>query len=158
MPHAFARCSRALIAIFVAFTLATGCASSPDADEQPQPTQTDDETAQQAPADEAPPPMAPQDEDIDVTDDDIERIADVIVATAEMEEEIEERLRDIETEEEARQLEAEILAEIEGEVEAAGLTLDEYEQIMLAIQQDPDLQQRLHQELEDRGEGDLLRP
>lgn len=172
----FDRPTTALIAILVALGLAVsvGCSSSPDIDDNPAaPAEpTEDPMEPQEPQDdpydqpvEEPPaaepnqpaePMAPAPEAAEVDEAQLQKFADVVVATSELEGEIEERMRNVETQEEAQQVEMEIMATVEQEVTSAGLTMQEYAQIAEQLQFDPQLEQRLRDELEDRGEGHIL--
>ncbi len=171
LPKSLDRSAMALLATILAIGLAIGigCSSTPEADEtEPtmEPTEemepSDDPYAepqqepQQPPAGAEQPgdPMAPEAAEVD--DEQLNKFADVVVATAELEQEIEQRMREVETQEEAQQVEMEILAELEEEVVAAGLTMEEYGAIAEQLQYDPELGERLQTILEDRGEGHLL--
>lgn len=167
----YARLTGAAAASVVAcgLLLIVGCQSSPDAEEHPPPSEPVEEPAEAdepyADPQQEPPPQAeqpgdpmaqPPGETAEIDDEQLEKFADVFVATAHLEDEIEERMREVQTQEEAQQVEAEILAEIEQEVHAAGLTLDEYGQIVEQLQHDPELERQLRQILEDRDKTHLL--
>ncbi len=150
------------------------CSSGPDHiddEEAPPPMEpTEEEPAEPAPepAPEPGPEPAPGDEpaptepapmpesQIDVTDEHIGQLADVLIATEELEEGIEEELAAAETHADIQAIEERIMGELQVEVEAAGLTMEEYEAIIAELQVNPELFQDLEAELEERGRADLL--
>ncbi len=184
IPKSFNRPATAFFATLIALglSMAVGCSSSPDVDDTPAaPAEPIEEPMEPAEPTEEPmephedpysepveePPgaepqhpgesMAPaQPDTAEVDDATLGKFADVVVATSELEGEIEERMSTVETQAEAQQVEAEIMAQVEQEVTDAGLSMQQYAQIAQQLQFDPDLGQRLRQELEERGEADLL--
>lgn len=163
------RFTRTLLIIFVASALAIGCSSSPEAEDEPapsepaEPIEEDDEPFDEPPAEEdADPPAPPVEpeahEPIEVDDEALDAAVDITIATSEFADDFDERLREAESQEEAQQIEQEFIDEVEEEAEAAGLSFEEYEQIMMQIGQDPELRQQFEQKLDERGKGDLLQP
>ena len=104
-------------------------------------------------------PMAPQPEPVEVDDEKVEEFVDAVGAASEVDEaEYEQRMNEAETPQEIQQIEQEFFAEIEGAIEESGMDVQEFQQIGLQVGQDPELNQQVEQELEDRGKGDLLEP
>ncbi len=152
------------------------CSSAPDeaGDEPPpiEPTEPHEEPAD--PVEPTPEPTEPSDPDdtpppepapepapgpesqIEITDQHIAQLADVLIATEDIEAGIEQDLAEAETHEDIQAIEQQVMAELQSEVESAGLTMEEYEAIVAELQVNPELFQQLEGELDQRGRSDLL--
>lgn len=156
-----------LVALAVAgLSFGVACSSSPDTHEQPvtaEPSESsfDDhdpyaEHGDPVHAEQPQEPVGAPPAADGVDDEELAQIADVIIASAALEDQFEDQIQAIETQEQAQQLEAEIMAEMEQQIAAAGLTVAQYEQIITQINTDPQAAQRLQQILEERGHGHIL--
>lgn len=97
--------------------------------------------AGQAMAQEPPPPPAAQQE-IAVTDDQLVKFADAQQAIVQIQQDFSGRLQGVEDPDEAHQLQVQANEEMTAAVRDAGLDVESFNQIAVAVQNDPELQQR----------------
>ena len=81
--------------------------------------------------------------DIQVTDQQLEQFVDAQTAIVEIQQDFSAQLEQVDDPEKAHELQVEANEEMTGAVEDAGLTVESYNQIAMAIQNDPELQERL---------------
>lgn len=93
------------------------------------------ETAQQAQQ------SAPQ--TVEVSDQELQQFADAQMEIAGIQQEFSQRLQQVEEPEKAQELQRQANAEMTTAVEEAGLDVESFNQIAMAIQNDPELQQQL---------------
>jgi GTP1/Obg family GTP-binding protein len=86
---------------------------------------------------------------IDVSDQQLEQFADAQVSIIEIQQDFSERLQGVEDPERAQELQTQANEEMTSAVDEAGLDVESFNAIAMAIQNDPDLQQRLTQMLQD---------
>lgn len=89
-----------------------------------------------------------QPEQIDVSDQQLQQFADAQVEISSIQQEFSGRLQGVEDPEEAHQLQLEANEQMTAAVEDAGLDVESFNQIAMAIQNDPELQQKLTELLE----------
>lgn len=99
---------------------------------------------QQAQQGQAQPPA----EDINVSDQQLQQFADAQVEISSIQQEFSGRLQGVEDPEEAHELQLEANEQMTAAVEDAGLDVESFNQIAMAIQNDPELQQKLTELLE----------
>jgi len=102
--------------------------------------------AQQSAEDFAP----PAEETIDVSDQQLEQFADAQVEIGSIQEDYSARLMETEDPEKARELQQEAQDEMTTAVEDAGLDVETFNSIAMAIQSSPELQQKLSTLLENQ--------
>jgi len=90
---------------------------------------------------QAPPPAA----DIEVSDTQLEAFADAQSTLGEIQQDYAGRMQSVDDPEKANELREEANAEMVDAVEESGLTVETFNQIAQAVQNDPELQQRLAQ-------------
>ncbi|MFW5815943.1 MAG: DUF4168 domain-containing protein [Wenzhouxiangella sp.] len=100
--------------------------------------------AQEGQMQQPPPP-----EDIDVSDQQLEQFADAQTSIIEIQQDFSERLQGVEDPERAQELQVEANEEMTSAVDEAGLDVESFNAIAMAIQNDPELQQRLTEMLQD---------
>lgn len=103
--------------------------------------------AGQAMAQEPPPPPAAQQE-IAVTDDQLVKFADAQQEIVQIQQDFSGRLQGVEDPDEAHQLQVQANEEMTTAVRDAGLDVESFNQIAVAVQNDAELQQRLSQIME----------
>ena len=89
-----------------------------------------------------------QQETIDVSDQQLEQFADAQMEIATIQQDFSSRLQNVEEPEKARDLQREANEEMTTAVEEAGLDVESFNQIAMAIQNDPELQQKLTEMLQ----------
>lgn len=89
-----------------------------------------------------------QPEQIDVSDQQLQQFADAQVEISSIQQEFSGRLQGVEDPEEAHELQLEANEQMTAAVEDAGLDVESFNQIAMAIQNDPELQQKLTELLE----------
>ncbi|MDZ7790022.1 MAG: DUF4168 domain-containing protein [Xanthomonadales bacterium] len=89
-----------------------------------------------------------QQETIDVSDQQLEQFADAQMEIASIQQDFSSRLQNVEEPEKARDLQREANEEMTAAVEEAGLDVESFNQIAMAIQNDPELQQKLTEMLQ----------
>lgn len=89
-----------------------------------------------------------QPETIDVSDAQLEQFADAQTQIADIQEDFSGRLQDVEDPEKANELQREANEEMTAAVEDAGLDVESFNQIAMAIQNDPELQEKLSEMIE----------
>ncbi|MFP4207479.1 MAG: DUF4168 domain-containing protein [Wenzhouxiangella sp.] len=87
--------------------------------------------------------------DIDVSDQQLEQFADAQVSIIEIQQDFSGRLQGVEDPERAQELQAQANDEMTTAVADAGLDVESFNAIAMAIQNDPELQQRLTEMLQD---------
>lgn len=98
------------------------------------------------------PPPAP---DIDITDEDIEMVAEAYVMVEDVRQEYTAEFQQTEDPEEAQELQMELQEEINAVIEdMEGLTLEEYDQYIQAAQQDAELRDQLLDAIEEHRDDD----
>lgn len=117
---------QSLSVMAASFVLATGAAL---------PTQ-----AQQSQGGMAPPAGQQQ---VQVSEDQLEKFAEATDEIADIREEYQEKLNSAGSQEKAQSLQGEASEEMMGAIESAGMTVAEYNQIASAVQMDPNLRSRL---------------
>ncbi len=100
--------------------------------------------AQQDPMQEPPPPA-----DIDVSDQQLEQFVEAQTAIIEIQQDYTGRLEAVEDPDEAHELQVQANEEMTDAVTDAGLDVESFNEIAMAIQNDPELQQRLTMLMED---------
>ncbi len=103
--------------------------------------------------DDGQPPMAMQGQDQggEVSDEQLDNFGEAIEAVQELEEEgddPEARMQEADSQEEMQQIQQELIGEIQGAVEDAGMEFGEFMMLSQRIQQDPELQQRLSERVD----------
>ena len=86
--------------------------------------------------------------DIDVSDQQLEQFADAQVSIIEIQQDFSERLQGVEDPERAQELQVQANEEMTSAVDEAGLDVESFNTIAMAIQNDPELQQRLTEMLQ----------
>jgi len=89
-----------------------------------------------------------QQETIDVSDQQLEQFADAQMEISTIQQDFSSRLQNVEEPEKARDLQREANEEMTTAVEEAGLDVESFNQIAMAIQNDPELQQKLTEMLQ----------
>ena len=89
-----------------------------------------------------------QQETIDVSDQQLEQFADAQTEISTIQQDFSSRLQEVEDPEKARDLQREANEEMTAAVEEAGLDVESFNQIAMAIQNDPELQQKLTEMLQ----------
>lgn len=87
--------------------------------------------------------------DIDVSDQQLEQFADAQVSIIEIQQDFSARLQGVEDPERAQELQVQANEEMTSAVDEAGLDVESFNAIAMAIQNDPELQQRLTEMLQD---------
>lgn len=95
-------------------------------------------------------PMQQAPADIDVSDQQLEQFVEAQVAIIEIQQDFSGRLQEVEDPERAHELQVQANEEMTTAVAEAGLDVESFNSIAMAIQNDPELQQRLTAMLEDR--------
>lgn len=93
------------------------------------------------------PPAEPP-ADIDVSDQQLEQFAEAQTSIIEIQQDFSERLQGVEDPERAQELQVQANEEMTSAVDAAGLDVESFNAIAMAIQNDPELQQRLTEMLQ----------
>jgi GTP1/Obg family GTP-binding protein len=91
---------------------------------------------------------APQQQNIDVSDQQLKQFADAQAEIAGIQQDFSSRLQNVEDPEKARELQRQANEEMTSAVEEAGLDVESFNQIAMAIQNDPELQQKLTEMLQ----------
>ncbi|MCP1728350.1 UDP-N-acetylglucosamine:LPS N-acetylglucosamine transferase [Natronospira proteinivora] len=113
--------------------------------------QPQQEQPQQQPQEQEAQPMEQQQEAQDISDEQIEQFVEAYAEAKEAREEYTERAREADEPQEAQQLRQRAN---EAETEAirdAGMDVDEYRDVEIAMQTDPDIREEVHERLEDKG-------
>lgn len=87
--------------------------------------------------------------DINVSDQQLEQFADAQVSIIEIQQDFSERLQGVEDPDRAQELQVQANEEMTSAVDEAGLDVESFNAIAMAIQSDPELQQRLTRMLQD---------
>lgn len=87
-------------------------------------------------------------ETIDVSDAQLEQFADAQTKIADIQQDFSTRLQEVEDPEKANELQRQANEEMTAAVEDAGLDVESFNQIAMAIQNDPELQQKLTEMLQ----------
>jgi len=85
--------------------------------------------------------------DITVTDSDLDSFADAQMSIMQIQQDYSQRLQNVDNPDAANQLQQEANEKMVGAVEEAGLDVESFNAIAMAIQNDPELQQRLQEML-----------
>lgn len=83
--------------------------------------------------------------DIDVSDEDIENFSAAMVDVQELGQEWTQRMQETDDQEELSKMQEEAQEEMIGAIEDHGMTVEEYNEIATAAQQDPELAQEIEQ-------------
>jgi hypothetical protein len=86
----------------------------------------------------------------DVSEQELQQFAEAQTQISEIQQDFAGRLQDVEDPEKAHELQIKANEEMTDAVEAAGLDVDSFNNIAMAIQNDPELQQRLTTMLQDQ--------
>lgn len=89
-----------------------------------------------------------QQQAIDVSDQQLEQFADAQIEIASIQQDFSGRLQEVEDPEKAQELQRKANEEMTTAVEDAGLDVESFNQIAMAIQNDPELQQKLTEMLQ----------
>lgn len=105
---------------------------------------------QQGQAQNQPPPAQQQQPaaDVDVSENDLEQFVSAQESIIEIQQKFSARLQEVEDPEKANELQTEANEEMIGAVEEAGLDVESFNSIAMAVQNDPELQQRLQEMME----------
>jgi hypothetical protein len=97
------------------------------------------------PEHERPQPQMPQQQqaDIDVSDKEVQKFADVYNETAEVRQKYTQQLQNAEDQQEAQNIQREANEEIKSVIEESPLTVERYQEIARATAQDTELRQRI---------------
>lgn len=97
------------------------------------------------PQQERPQPQMPQQQqaDVDVSDEEVQKFADVYNKTAEVRQEYTQQLQNAEDQQEAQSIQREANEEIKSVIEESPLTVERYQEIARATAQDTELRQRI---------------
>ncbi|MFU8878725.1 MAG: DUF4168 domain-containing protein [Wenzhouxiangellaceae bacterium] len=98
-------------------------------------------------AQQAAPPPQPAQQEIEVTDSDLDSFADAQMSIMQIQQDYSQRLQNADNPDAANQLQQEANEKMVGAVEEAGLDVESFNAIAMAIQNDPELQQRLQEML-----------
>jgi len=129
----------ALIAFATAGFLASPLAI---AQGQPQQQQQQQQEAQ---------PMPEQQEAPEVSDAQVEAFVDAYVAVNDVREEYTERLQNAEDQEQAQQLQQEANDAMSDAIAESGMDVEEYQEVAMAVNADPDVREQVTEMLEERG-------
>lgn len=94
------------------------------------------------------PPAPPQ--TVEVSDQQLEQFADAQIQITEIQQDFAGRLQEVDDPEQAHELQVQANEEMTEAVEEIGLSVQDFNEIAMAIQNDPELQQRLTALLQDR--------
>ncbi len=128
-------------------TLIAGFVAAPLAVAQQQPPQ---EQQEQPPQEEAQ-PMPEQQEAPDVSDAQIDAFVEAHVNVNDVREEYTERLQQAEDQEEAQQLQQEANQAMQEAIEDSGMDIEEYEEVAMAVNADPEVRDDVMERLEEAG-------
>lgn len=118
--------------------------AQPEAPTPPEPQQERPQPQQQQQQQQQPQmPQQQQQADIDVSDEEVQKFADVYNQTAEVRQKYTEQLQNAEGQEEAQEIQREANEEIKGVIEDSPLTVERYQEIARATAQDTELRQRI---------------
>jgi len=92
--------------------------------------------------------QAAQQQTIDVSDQQLEQFAEAQTEIAGIQQDFSSRLQEVEDPEKARDLQRQANEEMTSAVEEVGLDVESFNQIAMAIQNDPELQQKLTEMLQ----------
>ncbi|OOC10248.1 DUF4168 domain-containing protein [Thioalkalivibrio halophilus] len=93
-------------------------------------------------------PMQQQAPEVDLSDEDIDTFVEAFVGVQEVREDFSQRLQEAEDETQAQQMQQEAQDEMVAAVEDAGMTVEEYNEVAMALQNDPELMQEVQQQAE----------
>ncbi|MGY6629799.1 MAG: DUF4168 domain-containing protein [Wenzhouxiangella sp.] len=94
------------------------------------------------------PPAPPQ--TVEVSDQQLEQFADAQIQITEIQQDFAGRLQEVDDPEQAHELQVQANEEMTEAVQEIGLSVQDFNEIAMAIQNDPELQQRLTALLQDR--------
>ncbi len=89
--------------------------------------------------------------DVDLSEEDIDTFVAAFVAVQEVREDFADRLQDAEDESEAQSMQQEAQDEMVSAVEDAGMDVEQYNEVAMALQNDPELMQ----EVQERAESEM---
>lgn len=119
--------------------------------QQQQPPQQQPPQEQEQPPQQEAQPM-PQEEEIpDVSESQIDAFVDAHVAVNDVREEYTERLQAAEDQEEAQQLQQEANEAMTSAIEDSGMDVEEYEEVAMAVNADPEVRDEVMQRLDEEG-------
>ncbi|MEA5446357.1 DUF4168 domain-containing protein [Gammaproteobacteria bacterium AB-CW1] len=124
--------------------LTAGFIASPLAMAQGQPPQEQQQQQQQQ-------PMPQQQEAPEVTDDQINAFVDAYIAVNEVREEYTERLQNADDQEHAQELQQEANDAMTSAIADAGLEIEEYQEVAMAVNADSEIREQVTEMLEERG-------
>ena len=96
-------------------------------------------------------PMPQQQEVPEVSDDQIQAFVDAYVAVNEVREEYTARMQEAEDQEAAQALQMEANEAMSAAIEDSGLSVEEYQEVAMAVSADPDVREQVTQMLEEQG-------
>ncbi|MDQ2068878.1 DUF4168 domain-containing protein [Natronospira bacteriovora] len=96
-------------------------------------------------------PMPQQQEAPDVSDEQINAFVDAYVAVSEVREEYTARLQEADSQEEAQELQQEANDAMTAAIEDSGLSIEEYQQVAMAVNADAEVREQVTTMLEERG-------
>jgi|GEM_PF-1745010 len=96
-------------------------------------------------------PMPEQQEAPEVSDSQVEAFVDAYVAVNDVREEYTERLQNAEDQEEAQQLQQEANDAMSEAIADSGMDVEEYQEVAMAVNADPDVREQVTEMLEERG-------
>ncbi len=86
--------------------------------------------------------------DVDLSDEDIDTFVEAFVSVQEVREDFADRLQEAEDETEAQEMQQEAQDEMVSAVEDAGMSVEEYNEVAMALQNDPELMQEVQEQAE----------
>jgi len=96
-------------------------------------------------------PMPQQQEAPEVTDEQVQAFVDAYVAVNDVREEYTARMQEAEDQEEAQALQMEANEAMSAAIEESGLSVEEYQEVAMAVSADPEVREQVTQMLEERG-------
>lgn len=123
-------------------TLMAGLLAAPMALAQGQPPQEQQQEAQ---------PMPQEQEVPEVSDEQIDAFVEAHVNVNQVREEYTQRLQEAEDQEEAQRLQQEANQAMTDAIEDSGMDIDEYEEVAMAVNADPEIRDQVMERLEEAG-------
>ncbi|WP_026287448.1 DUF4168 domain-containing protein [Thioalkalivibrio sp. ALJ24] len=93
-------------------------------------------------------PMQQEAPEVDLSDEDIDTFVEAFVSVQQVREDFADRLQEAEDETQAQQMQQEAQDEMVSAVEDAGMSVEEYNEVAMALQNDPELMQEVQEQAE----------
>lgn len=131
--------------------ITAGLAASPMLLAQQQPPQEQPPQEQQPPQEEQTQPMPQEQEVPDVSEEQIDQFVEAHIAVNDVREEYTDQLQEAEDQEEAQQLQQEANQAMTSAIEDTGMDVEEYEEVAMAVNADPDVRNEVMERLDEEG-------